>query len=61
MPAPQSADPVPGRVQVSVPPGMTFQPCAFSRLVAAVTLNGYGLISAFAGVYGLFGSTGTGP
>ena len=33
---------------------------AFSRLVAAVTLNGYGLISAFAGVYGLFGSMGTG-
>ena len=34
MPAPHSPEPVPGLAQVSVPSGTTFQPFAFSRLVA---------------------------
>ena len=33
-PAPHSVAPVPGRWQVEVPFGVTFQPCAVSRLTA---------------------------
>ena len=61
MPAPHWVAPVPALLHTSVPFGVTVQPCDFSSEIASLTLNGYGLISAFAGVYGLFGSTGTGP
>jgi len=40
---------------------LTFQPWFFSRLAAASTLNGYGLVLALAGAYGLFGRDGIGP
>jgi hypothetical protein len=46
---------------VDVPPGTTFQPCDFSRLPAALTLNGNGFFSAFVGVYGVVVAAGIGP
>ena len=55
------AGPVPGFAQVLLPPGTTVQPCDFSRLAAALSLYGYGLFSAFAGVYGDVGTEGIGP
>jgi len=42
MPAPHSVAPVPGLWQVDVPPGVTFQPCALSRLTALAGSYGYG-------------------
>lgn len=42
IPAPQSVGPVPGRTQVSVPFGTTFQPCAFSSAMALAGSYGYG-------------------
>ena len=61
IPAPHSPGPVPGFAQVLVPPGTTFQPWDFSRLPAALTLNGNGFFTAFSGVYGDTGAAGTGP
>ena len=40
MPAPHSVALVPGLRQVDVPPGVTFQPCALSRLMALDGLYG---------------------
>ena len=55
MPAPHSPAAVPGRAQVVVPLGTTFQPCAASRIRAAGTLNGYGFTDALAFAYGFAG------
>jgi hypothetical protein len=40
---------------------LIFQPCDFSRLVAADTPNGYGAVAAVDGRKGLFGVAGIGP
>ena len=55
MPAPHWLEPLPALWQTSVPPAVTVQPWLFSRLVAELMLNGYGLVAALEGRYGLFG------
>lgn len=61
MPAPHSPAPVPGFAQVSVPPALTVQPLARSRLSAEATLYGYGFERSYWVVNGLGGASGTGP
>ena len=55
MPAPHWLEPLPALWQTSVPPAVTVQPWLFSRLVAELMLNGYGLVAALGGRNGLFG------
>ena len=49
MPAPHWFDPEPALEQVSVPFGVTVQPCDLRRFTASETLNGYGLVAALEG------------
>src|SRR5580704_16262410 len=61
IPAPHSLLAVPGLVQVAVPPGGIVQPCAVSNCLAAVGLNGYGLVFSAGSRKLLAGNVGTGP
>ena len=62
MPAPQSDGPVPGRWQVEVPFGTTFQPCALSSAAAVDGEYGYGPPECSSGdAHGGKAWMGTGP
>ena len=61
IPGPQSVEPEPGRVQVSVPLATTCQPCCVSMLVASFGLYGYGFCVSCGDTKLLDGFCGTGP
>ena len=61
IPAPHSLVAVPALEQVVLPFGTTCQPWVFSSETAAAGLNGYGGVTAFAGVYGVGGEDGDRP
>src|SRR5580693_8882506 len=60
-PAPHSPVPMPGLVQVLVPPGLTVHPFALSSAIAAVGLYGYGFDFSNESTKVELGFTGTGP